>query len=729
MVKILDLAVFLLFTFFIFKDDTNQNHFPGGGGPLSGSAMRNNLLGAIQLKRTTSSKPEEKFDPTKSVGNLRYEGPKEDPEPSTSQAAPPPAAPPKQASAAGGNADPMKNLIGAIQLKRTASSQPEEKFDPTKSVGNLRYEGPKEEPEPSISQVAPVPKKASSVGGNVDPMKNLLGAIHQKKPETDFVEEKFDPTMSVPNLSYEGPVEEENEVEAYEEEEVVTEPEYESVAVMEKASPLKKRSAPQYDENFVSSRSVRIMNNQSTKEFTTPGQSSKEHTPPKKVPTKPILARNSQTQTRRPPSLTSLLSAAQPERQSSTRVSASTGVDNSVSLVRPSLVRFSQQTTEHPIEAVREALSRESTRSVEIQEPETIVSSLKIPSRESIHSGRDVFQEMYHARPLLMVNEDNTIRTVMHKHELKDILRDTIGDQMPEMPRELQSYIEKFQDVPLNKLMHFAETGSYLRESYVNSNICDIRVHVGKDTIPAHRIVLACFSPYLSSVLEHENQLKQKKPKDIRISGVSEQSVKDLLNYIYTGELQIDTVQIPDFIKLAEKFDVSAVRQKCFDHVFEMTDDELVALISVMKDTLDVEYCDCIMKNIASKFMRVRESKTFLHLDVDTLCLILSYDALILRSEMDIFYSCLNWLQSGDTKERNKYLDRVMDCVRFPLMNHAMLYECVEKCSLLKSSASCIQKIHEANWYVIFTNVSYSRFLKCFIHFSYICNIHLKESF
>lgn len=108
---------------------------------------------------------------------------------------------------------------------------------------------------------------------------------------------------------------------------------------------------------------------------------------------------------------------------------------------------------------------------------------------------------------------------------------------------------------------------------------------------------------------------------------------------------------------------------------------------------------------------------------------ILSYDALILRSEMDIFYSCLNWLQSGDTKERNKYLDRVMDCVRFPLMNHAMLYECVEKCSLLKSSTSCIQKIHEANWYVTFTNVSYSRFLKCFIHFSYICNIHLKESF
>uniref|UniRef100_K1PF79 Cadherin EGF LAG seven-pass G-type receptor 1 n=1 Tax=Magallana gigas TaxID=29159 RepID=K1PF79_MAGGI len=468
------------------QDDTNQNHFPGGGGPLSGSAMRNNLLGAIQLKRTTSSKPEEKFDPTKSVGNLRYEGPKEDPEPSTSQAAPPPAAPPKQASAAGGNADPMKNLIGAIQLKRTASSQPEEKFDPTKSVGNLRYEGPKEEPEPSISQVAPVPKKASSVGGNVDPMKNLLGAIHQKKPETDFVEEKFDPTMSVPNLSYEGPVEEENEVETYEEEEVVTEPEYESVAVMEKASPLKKRSAPQYDENFVSSRSVRIMNNQSTKEFTTPGQSSKEHTPPKKVPTKPILARNSQTQTRRPPSLTSLLSAAQPERQSSTRVSASTGVDNSVSLVRPSLVRFSQQTTEHPIEAVREAMSRESTRSVEIQEPETIVSSLKIPSRESIHSGRDVFQEMYHARPLLMVNEDNTIRTVMHKHELKDILRDTIGDQMPEMPRELQSYIEKFQDVPLNKLMHFAETGSYLRESYRTCGRVksDVTVEVAREGKP-----------------------------------------------------------------------------------------------------------------------------------------------------------------------------------------------------------------------------------------------------
>ena len=639
---------------FIFPDDTNQNHFPGGGSPLSGSAMRNNLLGAIQLKRTTSVQSEEKFDPTKSIGNLRYEGPKEEPEPSTSQAAPP-----KQPSSVA----PPKQSSSVAPPKQSSSAAP-----------------PKQSP-----LAAQAKKQSSATMGNADPMKNLLGAIQMKKPETDFVEEKFDPTKSIPNLSYQEEVPQDEEVEDLDEVEVMPEPESVQSPMTVVESEMNRPNASSFDESFVTSRSARVMNNQSPKDFT----------PPKKVSSvKPKQARHSHTQTQGPPSLTSLLSAATPERQPSIQTSRNTGVDNSVSLVRPSLVRFSQQTKEHhPVEAVRGALSRESTRSAEFPEGETILSSHNILPRESLH-------EAFYARPLMMLNEDNTIRTVKYKHELRDILRDSIGDDMPEMPRELQNYIEKFQHIPLNKVMHYAETGSYLRESYVNSNICDIRVHVGQDTIPAHRIVLACFSPYLASVLEHENPLKQKKPKDIRISGVSEESVKILLNYVYTGELQMESIHIPDFIKLAEKFDVSAVRQKCFDCVPILNDDELIALLSVMKDTHDVEFCDCIMKNIASKFMRVRESKAFLHLDVDTLCLILQYDALILRSEMDVFYSCLNWLQNGNTKERNQFLDRVMDCVRFPLMNHAMLYECVERCSFLKSSASCIQKIHEANWLV-----------------------------
>jgi hypothetical protein len=241
--------------------------------------------------------------------------------------------------------------------------------------------------------------------------------------------------------------------------------------------------------------------------------------------------------------------------------------------------------------------------------------------------------------------------------------------------------------------MHFNETGAYLRESFMNNNICDIHVFVGNETYPAHQIVLASFSPYLASVLQ--------KPKDIRISGVSQQSVKVLLNYVYTGELRMEALLIPDIIKLADKFEVPVVRQKCLDYVDVVTDDELVALLPLMKDTNDVESCNRIMRLISSKFMRVKDCKTFLHLDIDTLCMILKHGALILRNEMDVFRSCLNWLYNIDENERCYYLDRVMECVRFSLMSPAELYECVYSCSLLKSSTLCMQRIHEANWYYI----------------------------
>jgi hypothetical protein len=572
--------------------------------------------------------------------------------------------------------------MGAIQLSRRPSGLPGEKFDPTKSIPNLRYQGPIEELEPLTSQNAP-PQAISTY------QEGATGrVIQQMKPETDFREENFDSERSAPNLSY---------------------PEVEDVGAV-KEVPVN----PQSDKPFVSSKSIRIMNNQSSKAYETPRNSFSN---PNRT------GRNSQTQTQ-DPSLTSVLTAAQPDRKSSLRHSSTAGVD-SINLVRPSMVKISQRELEYPVEATRDARSVGNTEDHGKYEDETLISSQEIPTGEDLDNrerGRRDSRQPYKvsahnttsadnykhkssctkdARPLIKVNEDSTMSIVKYKHELNDIMRSTSDDQLPALPRELERLMDKYHDVPLSKLMHFNETGAYLRESFMNNNICDIHVFVGNETYPAHRIVLASFSPYLASVLKTNNQQRHEEPKDIRISGVSEQSVKILLNYIYTGELRMEAVIIPDLLKLADKFEVPVVRQKCLNHVDVMTDDELVALLQIMKDTNDVESCNRIMRGISSKFMRVKDCKTFLLLDIDTLCIILTQGALILRSEMDVFRSGLNWLHNVDENERCNYLDRVMGCVRFPLMNQAELYECVDRCDLLRSSSSCMQRIHEANWYRI----------------------------
>lgn len=94
------------------------------------------------------------------------------------------------------------------------------------------------------------------------------------------------------------------------------------------------------------------------------------------------------------------------------------------------------------------------------------------------------------------------------------------------------------------------------KECYVD---CTIYVE-GNEQFKAHRVVLAASSPYFQSIL-------QDVPMDhcsILVPGVQPFEMKALIEYMYTGEVNVSESQIPRIIKIAEQLEVKGL--------FDMTD-------------------------------------------------------------------------------------------------------------------------------------------------------------
>ncbi|XP_062584277.1 kelch-like protein 8 [Saccostrea cucullata] len=268
---------------------------------------------------------------------------------------------------------------------------------------------------------------------------------------------------------------------------------------------------------------------------------------------------------------------------------------------------------------------------------------------------------------------------------------------LPPFPNESHGYFDKMQNETLDQRMHFAEIGSYYKKCYDHGKISDVRFCLDDDVLYAHRGALCTVSPYFESIFIENSSIRSKAMADIRLRGLSIQSLQSFLNFVYTGQLEITSSTILDLIKISMQFQIPLIRERCLRQLKTLPHDDIVMLlVAVRKDTVH-DFITPILRCISKRFLDISECKSSLELDVGTLCVILTYDELVTSSEMEVFCAGLKWINACPD-EREQYLETVMKCVRFPLMPQQDLVQCIDRCSLLTSNENCLNMIYKANW-------------------------------
>ena len=189
---------------------------------------------------------------------------------------------------------------------------------------------------------------------------------------------------------------------------------------------------------------------------------------------------------------------------------------------------------------------------------------------------------------------------------------------------------------------------------------CDVVLEVcnGEDQarFNAHRVVLCAGSPFFYSALN--NDMKESKERLIRLEDMSKVAIQELLDYLYTGQVDVTQHNAFDLLKIADFLVIPSLKEVSSKFIIQ----SLSSSNCFMAYYLAVNYRCFELKEkardfIYANFTRVVEHEDFLNLTINEVEEWISSDEIRVRGEEDVFEAIVKWVEQKGSGEREKFFE------------------------------------------------------------------------
>nr|XP_008116334.1 PREDICTED: kelch-like protein 2 isoform X2 [Anolis carolinensis] len=215
--------------------------------------------------------------------------------------------------------------------------------------------------------------------------------------------------------------------------------------------------------------------------------------------------------------------------------------------------------------------------------------------------------------------------------------------------------------------------------------------------IAAHRVVLAACSPYFHAMFTGE--MSESQSKRVRIKEVDGWTLKMLIEFVYTGEIQVTEENVQVLLPAASLLQLQDVKKSCCD--FLETQLHPVNCLGI-RAFADMHACIELLNKANTyaeqHFTEVVLTEEFLNMGVEQVCSLISSDKLTITSEEKVFEAVIAWV-NHDKDVRQELVARLMEHVRLPLLSREYLVQRVEEEALVKNSSACKDYLIEAMKY------------------------------
>lgn len=182
------------------------------------------------------------------------------------------------------------------------------------------------------------------------------------------------------------------------------------------------------------------------------------------------------------------------------------------------------------------------------------------------------------------------------------------------------------------------------------------------------------------------------------LKGLSVNGVELLIQYAYTGELELTMENIHEVIAGSTFLQMSKAIDLCVDYLkrnmtFENAEELLMIGDMFNVASLRKYYRGYLLKN----FMEFVESDTFLNIDADSLADYLSDDSLKTTSEAILFHHCMRWY-NHDPKNREDVAYKVFEKVRL-CNGQSALIQFASRQDLFKKNEKCKEVLEFSEQY------------------------------
>lgn len=248
-------------------------------------------------------------------------------------------------------------------------------------------------------------------------------------------------------------------------------------------------------------------------------------------------------------------------------------------------------------------------------------------------------------------------------------------------------------------LTYCSEILRQMNEFRESNILCDALICVDGKTFPAHRTVLASASPYFKALFSSNLGELNVESKPIVVSDIDTTNMTKLLQYIYTGEIELTEENIKPIISAANYLLISSLKDRCTRFLQRMLTPSNCLGIESTALKYDCEALrDSATSYIRDNFIPISNSDEFMELDFKRLTDLVSSDDTKVDCEEQIFEAIMKWV-NHDLENRKHTFKELVNFVRFPLISPYYLMDHVESEELVRNTPECISLLLEAKNY------------------------------
>ena len=231
-----------------------------------------------------------------------------------------------------------------------------------------------------------------------------------------------------------------------------------------------------------------------------------------------------------------------------------------------------------------------------------------------------------------------------------------------------------------------------------SDHFCDVVLEVGcgddQARLKAHRIVLCAASPFFYNALN--NDMKEKKEGVIRLENTSKAVMEELIDYLYTGHVDVTQHNAFDLLEMADFFVIPGLKETTSKFIARTLSSSncLMAYYSAVKYN-----CTELHKEardfICTHFMSVVEQEDFLNLSMKEVEDWISSNDIRVTGEEDLFQVILKWWEGKECHERERFFE-LFRHVRLVYMSRNYVFNAILPHPLIKNDETCTEFVLDA---------------------------------
>uniref|UniRef100_A0A8D2EK83 Kelch like family member 1 n=1 Tax=Theropithecus gelada TaxID=9565 RepID=A0A8D2EK83_THEGE len=230
-----------------------------------------------------------------------------------------------------------------------------------------------------------------------------------------------------------------------------------------------------------------------------------------------------------------------------------------------------------------------------------------------------------------------------------------------------QSDLDSSSSEEFYQAVHHAEQTFRKMESYLKQQqLCDVILIVGNRKIPAHRLVLSSVSDYFAAMFTSD--VCEAKQEEIKMEGIDPNALWDLVQFAYTGCLELKEDTIENLLAAACLLQLPQVVEVCCHFLMKLLHPSNCLGIRAFADA---QGCIELMKVAHSytmeNIMEVIRNQEFLLLPAEELHKLLASDDVNVPDEETIFHALMMWVKY-DMQSRCNDLSMLLAFIRLPLL-------------------------------------------------------------